>query len=128
MPDAPRSASRNYVYDFHRMEKTATLGALSTSQGASFTGERIYSGLVTKKVGTGSKPHYHPDETFNYVLKGAMKVTMDGQVFVVPTGCLLHIPPNMVHTSVATDDGDVTYLVWRDIVSEKAGLPSTVEA
>ena len=57
-----------------------------------------------------------------------MKVTMDGQEFVVPAGCLLHIPPNMVHTSVATDEGDVTYLVWRDIVSEKAGLPSTVEA
>ena len=31
MPDAPPSERRNYVYDFHRMEKTATLGALSTS-------------------------------------------------------------------------------------------------
>ncbi len=128
MGDATQAGKRGYVYDFHTMEKTATLGALSTSQGSSFTGERIYSGLVTKKVGTGSKPHYHPDETFNYVLKGAMKVNMDGQEFVVPTGSLLHIPPNMVHTSVATDDGDVTYLVWRDIVSEKAGMPSTVEA
>lgn len=128
MSDATRSAPKNYVHDFHRMEKTATLGTLSTSQGASFTGERIYSGLVTKKVGTGSQPHYHPDETFNYVLQGAMKVNMDGQEFVVPAGSLLHIPPNMVHTSVATDDGDVTYLVWRDIVCEKAGLPSTVEA
>lgn len=128
MTDTARSGKKNYVYDFHGMEKTATLGALSTSQGASFTGERIYSSLVTKKVGTGSKPHYHPDETFNYVLKGAMKVNMDGQEFVVPSGSLLHIPPNMVHTSVATDDGDVTYLVWRDTVSEKAGKPSTVEA
>ena len=122
------TAKRQFVFDLHGMEKSATLGALSTSQGASFTGERIYCGLVTKKVGTGSKPHYHPDETFNYVLKGAMKVNMDGQEFVVSAGSLLHIPPNVVHTSVATADGDVTYLVWRDIASEKDGKPSTVEA
>jgi quercetin dioxygenase-like cupin family protein len=70
----------------------------------------------------------HPDETFNYVLKGALQVNMDGQDFVVPTGCLLHIPANMVHTSVATGDGDAVYLVWRDRVNEKAGKPVTVEA
>ena len=127
MANAQQGGTRQYVYDFQNMEKGALLGKTSTSEGSSFTGERIYCGLVTKKRGTGSKPHYHPDETFNYVLKGALKVNMDGQEFVVPAGCLLHIPPNMVHTAVATDAGDVTYLVWRDIVSEKEGKPSTVE-
>lgn len=121
------TTQRQFVYDFNSMKKEAVLGKLSTSEGSSFTGERIYCGLVTKKRGTGSKPHYHPDETFNYVLQGALKVNMDGQEFVVPTGQLLHIPPNMVHTAVATDDGDVTYLVWRDIASEKIGKPTTVE-
>ena len=127
MASAGQTQQRHYVYDFQNMKKEALLGKTSTSEGSSFTGERIYCGLVTKKRGTGSKPHYHPDETFNYVLKGALKVNMDGQEFVVPTGCLLHIPPNMVHTAVATDDGDATYLVWRDIVSEKEGKPTTVE-
>jgi quercetin dioxygenase-like cupin family protein len=127
MASALQTANRQYVYDFQNMKKEALLGKTSTSEGSSFTGERIYCGLVTKKRGTGSKPHYHPDETFNYVLKGALKVNMDGQEFVVPTGCLLHIPPNMVHTAVATDEGDVTYLVWRDIVSEKEGKAATVE-
>ncbi|MBI2295062.1 MAG: cupin domain-containing protein [Betaproteobacteria bacterium] len=116
-----------YVVDFHNLPRTATLGNTSTGEGSSFTGERIYCGLVTKKKGTGSKPHYHPDETFNYVLKGALKVNMDGQEFAVPTGCLLHIPPNMVHTAVATDDGDAVYLVWRDRVNEKQGKPITIE-
>ena len=120
-------SKRQFVYDFRTMKKEALLGKTSTSEGSSFTGERIYCGLVTKKKGTGSKPHYHPDETFNYVLDGALKVDMDGQEFVVPTGSLLHIPPNVVHTAVATDEGDVTYLVWRDIVSEKAGKPVTIE-
>jgi quercetin dioxygenase-like cupin family protein len=124
---AQQSEAKQYVYNFQNMKKEALLGKTSTSEGSSFTGERIYCGLVTKKRGTGSKPHYHPDETFNYVLNGALKVNMDGQEFVVPTGCLLHIPPNMVHTAVATDEGDVTYLVWRDIVSEKEGKPTTVE-
>lgn len=122
-----KATKNKYVVDFHNLPKTATLGKTSTGEGSSFTGERIYCGLVTKKKGTGSKPHFHPDETFNYVLKGALKVNMDGQEFVVPTGCLLHIPPNMVHTAVATDDGDAVYLVWRDRVNEKQGKPITIE-
>lgn len=122
-----KATKNKYVVDFHNLPKTATLGKTSTGEGSSFTGERIYCGLVTKKKGTGSKPHFHPDETFNYVLKGALKVNMDGQAFVVPTGCLLHIPPNMVHTAVATDDGDAVYLVWRDRVNEKQGKPITIE-
>ncbi len=127
MSSAQQTKKKQYVYDFNNMQKGAMLGKTSTSEGSSFTGERIYCGLVTKKKGTGSKPHYHPDETFNYVLQGALKVNMGGQEFVVPTGCLLHIPPNEVHTAVATDDGDATYLVWRDIVSEKEGKPTTIE-
>ncbi len=120
-------AKNKYVHDLHNMPKTAVLGTTSTGQGASFNGDRIYCGLVTKKTGTGSKPHLHPDETFNYVLKGALKVHMDGIDFVVPTGCLFHIPANMVHTAVATGDGDATYLVWRDRVAEKQGKPITIE-
>jgi quercetin dioxygenase-like cupin family protein len=116
-----------YVVDFHTMAKGAVLGTTSTGEGASFNGERIYCALVTKKPGTGSKPHFHPDETFNYLLKGALKVSMDGEEFVVPTGCLLHIPANMVHTAVATDDGDATYLVWRDRIGEKQGKPTVTE-
>ena len=116
-----------YVVDFHRMQKSAVLGKTSTGAGASFNGERIYCALVTKKPGTGSKPHFHPDETFNYLLRGALKVNMDGDEFVVPTGCLLHIPANMVHTAVATDDGEATYLVWRDRAGEKDGKPTVTE-
>jgi len=128
MPRKTDKPVRNqYVIDFHNMEKQPTIGKVSTGEGASFNGERIYCGLVTKKKGTGSQSHYHPDETFNYVLKGALKVNMDGQEFIVPTGCLLHIPANMVHTAVATDDGDATYLVWRDRLGEKQGKPTTVE-
>jgi quercetin dioxygenase-like cupin family protein len=120
-------SKNKYVHDLHNMPKASVLGKISTGEGASFNGDRIYCGLVTKKTGTGSKPHFHPDETFNYVLKGALKVRMDGMDFVVPTGCLFHIPANMVHTAVATDDGDATYLVWRDRVAEKQGKPITTE-
>jgi quercetin dioxygenase-like cupin family protein len=119
--------TNKYVVDFHDMPKSAVLGKTSTGQGASFNGERIYCALVTKKTGTGSKPHFHPDETFNYLLDGALKVSMDGEEFVVPTGCLLHIPANMVHTAVATEDGDATYLVWRDRTGEKQGQPTITE-
>ena len=46
--------SNKYVVDFHNMEKKPTIGKTSTGEGASFNGERIYCGLVTKKKGTGS--------------------------------------------------------------------------
>ena len=118
---------RQYVYDFTTMKKEAMIGKTSTSEGSSFTGERIYCGLVSKRPGTGSKPHYHPDETFNYVLQGTLDVEMDGQRFLVPQGSLLHIPPNMVHTAVATGDAEAVYLVWRDRIGEKAGQPVVVE-
>ena len=60
MANAQQGGTRQYVYDFQNMEKGALLGKTSTSEGSSFTGERIYCGLVTKKRGTGSKPHYPP--------------------------------------------------------------------
>ena len=82
-----------YVVDFHCMEKQPTLGKTSTGEGASFNGERIYCGLVTKKKGTDPRPHYHPDETFNYVLKGALKVRMDGQaLWSRPVVCFISRP------------------------------------
>jgi len=123
-----KAGSNPYVVDFHTMERKPTIGKTSTGEGASFNGERIYCGLVHKKKGTGSRAHYHPDETFNYVLSGALKVNMDGLDFVVPAGSLFHIPADMVHTAVATDDGDATYLVWRDRTGEKQGKPVTIEA
>jgi uncharacterized cupin superfamily protein len=80
-----KSARQRYVHDFENMPQGSLLGdKLSTSMGAAFTGERVYVGLVTKKRGTGSKAHYHLDETFNYVLEGALKVVMDGEEFIVP--------------------------------------------
>ena len=122
------SAKQRYVHDFDNMPKGSLLGEkLSTSMGSSFTGERVYVGLVTKKCGTGSKPHFHLDETFNYVLQGALKVVMDGEEFIVPKGCLLHIPPKVVHTAVASDEGDAVYLVCRDTTSDGGGKPTTVE-
>lgn len=126
--NSEKSARQRYVHDFENMPKGSLLGdKLSTSMGAAFTGERVYVGLVTKKRGTGSKAHYHLDETFNYVLEGALKVVMDGEEFIVPKGCLLHIPPKVVHTAVASDEGDAVYLVCRDTTSDASGKPTTVE-
>ena len=86
--------ANQYVVNFHDMETKPTIGKTSTGEGASFNGDRIYCGLVTKKKGTGSKAHYHPDETFNYVLKGALQVDTRqdthqiaaGQAVIVPRG------------------------------------------
>lgn len=121
------SARERYVHSLKDMPKKSQLGTISAGKGASFSGERVYVGLSTKARGSGSKPHYHLDETFNYVLEGTLKVNMDGEEFLVPPGALLHIPPKKVHTAVATDDADVVYLVMRDRSSEATGEPTTIE-
>lgn len=123
-----RLTGNRYVIDFHAMEKRPMLGKTSTGEGASFNGDRIYCGLVTKRRGTGSKPDYRSDETFDHILEGTLRVGMGGQDFEMPAGCLLHIPANRVHTAIATDERDAVDLVWRDRVGEKQGEPTTVEA
>src|SRR6476646_1263107 len=60
--NAATKTANPYVIDFHSMEKSSILGKTSTGEGASFNGDRIYCGLVTKKKGTGSRAHFHPDE------------------------------------------------------------------
>src|SRR5688572_2658550 len=123
-----KSAKERYVHDFENMPKANLLGdKLSPSTGVSFTGERVYVGLVHIPRGTVAKAHYHTDETFNYVMQGTLKALMDGEEFLVPKGSLLHIPREVVHVTGATPDEDVVFLVCRDTTSLASGKPTTVE-
>jgi quercetin dioxygenase-like cupin family protein len=126
--NSEKSARERYVHDFENMPKQNLLGdKLSTTVGVSFAGERVYVGVVRVPRGTGAKAHLHPDETFNYVLQGTLKVEMDGETFFVPKGSLLHIPPGVVHVTTATAEEDAVYVVCRDTTSAVQGKPTTVE-
>lgn len=102
----------------HKMDELAIVPAgtgYSTSEGGVVEGERILVGYIYKPRGTGSRPHKHPNEQFNYVLKGTLQVEIDGQTFLAPAGTLVHVPANMVHSMVATPDEDVIFLAIKDL-------------
>lgn len=111
-PEKP--AKRQHVYDFEKLQKDFVHAETSTSYGSSVTGERMHVGLVHKARGTGSKPHSHPNEQFNFVLRGTLKAYIGGEEYLVPKGCVIHIPANTVHSIVATPEEDVIFFVCKD--------------
>ena len=95
----------------------------STSVGAVVKGERLQVALVHKPRGTGSKIHTHPNEQFNYVIQGTLIADMDGQVFRVPKGYVVHIPAGMPHSHVSSADEDVIFYAVKDTRHGIVGPP-----
>ena len=104
-----------YFYRLDEGEPVNVGGNYSTATGPLVKGERIQVSLAHKAAGTGAKPHTHPNEQFNYLLKGKLKAMVNGQEQLVTAGTLIHIPANAVHATVATTDGDVIFLAIKDM-------------
>lgn len=116
-------STRDYFFDFQALP-VHTFTKHTTSNGSVVKGDTMIVGLVNKPRGTGSQPHWHPFEQFNYVLKGKLKAWVGGTEQVVGPGGLIHIPRNTLHTIVATAEEDVVFFM----VKEKtplgtAGIP-----
>ena len=115
--------AREYFFDFQRLPAHA-FTKHTTSNGTVVRGDKIYVGLVNKPRASGSQPHRHPFEQFNYVLKGKLKAWVGGQEQVVGVGGLIHIPANTLHTIVATPDEDVVFLMVKEVTPMgTAGIP-----
>lgn len=112
-----------YFMHFEEMEKDA-FGAITSAVGSKAQGKRMVIGLARKTAGTGSKPHRHLAEQFNYIFQGTMRAEVDGEVAEVKAGGLVRIPPSVLHSFVATGDEDVVFLSIRDKLSEQTtGIP-----
>lgn len=125
MPIQPKANDRasSYFFDFERLP-SHTFTKHTTSNGAVVKGDKIYVGLVNKPRGSGSQPHRHPFEQFNYVLKGKLKAWVDGDEQVVGAGGLIHIPANTLHTIVATPEEDAVFLMVKEVTPMgTAGVP-----
>jgi len=95
----------------------------SSSYGAALTGEKIHVGLIHKGRGSGSKLHTHPNEQFNVVLQGVLEADIDGQHVLVPKHHAIHMPTGVVHSCVASAEGDVVFFVAKDTRHGLAGPP-----
>jgi quercetin dioxygenase-like cupin family protein len=94
----------------------------STSRGGVVEGERMQIGLIHKARGTGSRPHSHPNEQFNYVLQGTLRVQIgDSPETLCPAGTAIYVPANVVHSMIATPEQDVIFYVVKDLTHGIAG-------
>jgi len=120
VPDGPCSAQ---VQPRRLLSGETLKTGKSTSVGAVVKGERVQVALVHKARGTGSKIHTHANEQFNYVLQGTLIADMDGQVFRVPKGHVVHIPAGMPHSHVSSADEDVIFYAVKDTRTGIVGPP-----
>ena len=112
---ATKAGAGRYHFNFARLEKVNAGTGYSTSHGGVVEGERMLVGLIDKPRGTGSRMHSHPNEQFNYVVKGTLKGSVNGVPVLAPAGTLVYIPANAPHTLVATPEEDVIFLALKDL-------------
>lgn len=111
IPDGPCSAK---VAPSRLLSGDSLETGKSTTVGPVLTGTHLHIAWVVKPRGTGSKLHTHPNEQFNYVMRGTLIADMDGRVMKVPAGHVIHIPAGMVHSHVSTPEEDVHFIAAKD--------------
>ena len=102
---------------FHRFEGLKSYRFnphLSTAEGPVIEGEFMYFRRVTKRAGTGSELHYHPNELMAFPLEGKINCVVGADRRIVPPGTFVHIPSYARHGFKATEDGDLHYLYIKD--------------
>jgi quercetin dioxygenase-like cupin family protein len=89
---------------FDRDEGNLVSGAYSQARGPVLRSERIELTKVFFARGEGAKPHRHPEEQVMLVLKGRLRVTLDGETYEVGPGQATFNPSNAEHAVEALDD------------------------
>ncbi len=112
---ATKAGDGAYHFDLPRLTKVDAGTGYSTSHGGVVEGDRMLVGLIDKPRGTGSRMHSHPNEQFNYVVKGTLTGSVNGVPVTAPAGTLIYIPANAPHTLIATPEEDVIFLALKDL-------------
>ena len=120
VPDGPTSAQ---VMTKRLISGATMQTAKSSTVGAALTGRRVMVALGSMERGTGSKPHTHPNEQFNYVLQGTMTWEIGGEVIFARRGELMHTPAQAVHTGLACPDEDLMFFAMKDTRHGLVGPP-----
>ena len=120
---AVKGGMGNYIFSLLEMDGIKTGEKYSTAIGPLVEGERTQVGLMHKAAGTGAHPHSHPNEQWNYIVQGKLRVTVDGQESIEGPGTLLYFPPNVIHSTVALPEEDVLFFVVKDLSHSIQGTP-----
>lgn len=124
-PGATKAGAEGYIFDLRHLRSIPTGTGYATTHGPVVEGERMQIGLMHKPRGTGARLHSHPNEQWNFVLKGQLRVSIEGEPDrIVGPGTLLYFPAQKVHATVALGDEDVVFLVVKDLSSGIVGVPA----
>lgn len=107
-----------YFFRFDEMKQFAFGPEVTSSVGAKVPGERMILGLARKAPGTGSKPHKHNAEQFNYMLKGTARAVVGDEEMIIRAGDVVYMPSDVVHTITAIGDEEVVFLTVKDCFEE----------
>lgn len=64
-------------------------------------------GYFTYKKGAVVPPHHHSNEQYSLIIKGSVKVLVNGREFIVKAGEGIIIPSNAVHSFTALEDDTI---------------------
>ena len=112
---ATKAGSGKYCFPMKSLDVIPAGTGYSTSKGGVVEGESMLVGYIHKAKGTGSRPHSHPNEQFNYILQGTLDVEIDGQKFQAKAGSVVYVPANMEHSMVALPEEDVIFIAIKDL-------------
>jgi quercetin dioxygenase-like cupin family protein len=112
---AVKAGVGGYLFKMAKLRKVPAGTGYSTSNGGVVEGVRMLVGMIDKPRGTGSRMHSHPNEQFNYVVKGTLKGSVNGKRVLAPAGSLIYIPANAPHTLVSTPEEDVIFIAIKDL-------------
>jgi quercetin dioxygenase-like cupin family protein len=113
---AVKAGNGKHIFALSKMQGMDAGIGYSTAFGPVIEGERMQVGLISKTRGSGAKPHTHPNEQWNYILQGTLRVRVgDAPEQLCGPGTLLYFPANIVHSTVATTDEDVIFLTVKDL-------------
>lgn len=69
------------------------------------SGENGTFGLFTMKKSAVVPLHKHVNEQYTFILKGSVRVTIEGKAYIVKAGDCIIIPPNVPHLFESLEDG-----------------------
>ena len=122
-PGALKGGVEGHVFDLANLPSVDAGTGYSTARGPVVEGETIQVGLISKPRGTGARLHKHPNEQWNYVLKGKLRVSIEGEEDqIAGPGTVVYLPANRVHSTVATTDEDVLFLAIKDMSHGIVGM------
>ncbi|MPT25023.1 MAG: cupin domain-containing protein [Starkeya sp.] len=120
---AVKAGDGAYFFDLLTLDKMEAGPTYSTAIGPVVEGERTQVGLMRKARGTGARPHSHPNEQWNYVIQGRLRVNIEGEPErIAGPGTLIFFPANKIHSTVALPDEDVIFFVAKDLSFGIAGV------